>query len=88
MSKRLIKSYVIILITVIILASIGGFIIYKPSVHNASAYELMKINGIGEYYSIEIVLYLDENENATIDDLDCIDGIGRITIKKLKKRWR
>ena len=88
MSKRLIKSYIIILIIVIILASIGGFIIYKPSVHDAEIHQLININGIGEVRAELIVTYLENNKTATIEDLERIDGIGCITLSKIRKRWR
>ena len=88
MSKRLIKSYAIVLIAVILLTTVLGAIIYRPSIHSATIEELQEIHGIGEYYSEAIVTYLKSNKTARIEDLDDILYIGEKTIKKLKKRYR
>lgn len=88
MSKRLIKSYAIVLIVVILVSCVIGAVVYRPTIHDCSIEELQEINGIGEILSNRIHLYLESNKNATIEDLRVIDGIGDITIQKLKRRWR
>ena len=87
MSKRLAKSYAIVLIVVLLISIMLGMVIYKPNIHNATIEELQEINGIGEVLSNRISLYLDLNKDACIEDLYDVDGVGRITIKKLKKEW-
>ena len=88
-NKVRIKTFVLVLvITMLVLTPILFVCCDKPSIHDATAIEIeQSILGIGEHYSQAIVTYLDLNKDACIEDLDDIDGIGRITIKKLKKEW-
>jgi len=85
-----VKSFVLVLvITMLVLTPILFVCCDKPNIRQASAIEIEEsILGIGEHYSQAIVTYLESNKNATIEDLDDIEGIGEKTIDKLKKKWR
>jgi len=81
------KTYFTILILILIICLLFGTVCFKPNIHTATHEELQEINGIGEVLSNRISLYLDLNKNATIEDLDCIDGIGDKTIEKIKRKF-
>lgn len=83
------KSKVVLLIIfIILLTSVLGLSLYKPSITTATIDELQEINGIGEKLSQDIYTYLKHNKTASIEDLDDIRYIGEVTLKKIRKRWR
>ena len=90
MSKRLMKSYAIVFIVVILLTTIIGAVIYRPSIHNAEYAEILEIDDIGIVLTERIVEYLEDNPNCKIEDLTEINGIGEIRLSNLRKefRWR
>ena len=88
MSKRLIKSYALVLIVVILSVSIFGAVIYRPSISTATYEELTDIWGVGEVIAERVVLYLEENPNAKIEDLEDIEGIGEYRLSLIKRRYR
>ena len=88
MSKRLLKSYSIVLAVVIVLVAVLGVALYQPSIHTTTIEELTEINGIGDYYAQSIVTYLENNPDCSIEDLDDIKYIGDSVLSKLRKRYR
>jgi len=82
------NKVILLIIFIILLTSVLGLSLYKPSITTATIEELQEINGIGEKLSEDIYMYLKVNKSATIEDLDDIKYIGEITIKKIKKRYR
>ena len=77
----------IIIFMLILCFLVGVFLVVKPSIHTATQEELQAITGIGEVMSEDIISYLTDNKRAKIEDLEDIKGIGRETIRKLKKRY-
>ena len=83
------RSFIVsFLITVIILFSIYFTCFYKESITTATYNELTEICGIGHETAQDIIYYCDENKNATVEDLEHINGIGCNTIELLRERWK
>lgn len=77
------------LILSFIISGILVFSLYdpKPDIHTAKHYELVEIQSIGDSLATDIIKYLNEHENAVIDDLSTIKGIGEKRIKLLKGEY-
>lgn len=57
----------------------------KININTATAEELMRLNGIGERYAMEIVSYRESNGAfSSIEDIKKVHGIGEKTFEKLK----
>ena len=74
-----------LIVTMVILLVTMHFAFDKKDIHKCTAEDLMEINGLGVTKSVLIVEYLELNEDADIDDLACINGIGDVTIKRIKE---
>ena len=61
---------------------------YKPSISTATISELESIDGLGEELSYRVVVYLGEHENADIDDLLNVEGIGEKKLELIKRRYK
>ena len=82
------RNKIIIWFLIIVLLLFLAVCILKPSVHDASVEELQEINGIGELLSDKIVIYLDHNPYADIDDITDVKGIGELKLKSIKRRFK
>lgn len=82
-NKILWAVFVTLVISVLLLG-----LTYKPSITTATYEELTEVYGIGHDRAQSIIYYCDANENATVEDLDYIDGIGFKTVDILKERWK
>lgn len=60
-------------------------VVNKPDIHTAKHYELIEIQSIGGDLATDIIEYLNKHENATIDDLKSISGIGDKRIEYIRK---
>ena len=79
----------VLVITMLVLTPILLVCCSKPDIRTATQDQLQaEILGIGEIKSELIVSYLESNKNATIEDLERIEGIGEVLIEKIKKRWK
>lgn len=88
-AKRSLKCFIVgALIAIIVLSVIGGTLLYKPSIHTATYYEILSIQGVGEHKAQLIINYLDHNPNAVISDLQRISGIGTTIVERLEKCYR
>lgn len=87
MSKKLVKSYAIVLVTVLLITCITWGVLYRPSIKTATIEELTYIEDIGEVLALDIHLYLKNNPTCSIEDLSDIDYIGPSRIKNIKKRY-
>ena len=61
---------------------------YKPSITTATYEQLTDIPYIGHVTAQDIIYYCDANKNASVEDLEYINGIGDETIKVLLERWK
>lgn len=78
----------ILLVFVLILSAFLGVVIYKPSIHEAKTDDLESIYGIGEELSHRVVVFLDQNPSADIEDLLDVQGIGEYRLSLIKRRYR
>lgn len=76
------------LVTMIILTSVYMVSLYKPSITTATYEELTDIPYIGKVTAQDIIYYCDANKNASVEDLEYINGIGEETVEVLKERWK
>lgn len=88
MSKKLINSYIIMLIIVIVVTSVLGAVLYRPSIHDATYEQILEIDDIGIVLTERITKYLKENPNCDIQDLKEICGIGDYRLKLIRKEFR
>ena len=77
------KTYLLIIVLVLIslAVSVG---LSKPDVHTAEICEIQQIDSFGDVLSERVIIYLDDNPNADIEDLIAIKGIGPKRVKLLK----
>ena len=61
---------------------------YKPSIHDATYFDLIQIDEIGEVKAENILTYLSTNPQASIDELVLVDYVGEVTVSKLKRRYK
>ena len=85
-NKKLISVIIICLLLTSSLALI--VITEKPSIHNVTYEELTEIDDIGGHYALAILTYLNDHENATVDDLDSIHGISDIRVENIKEKFK
>jgi len=79
------KVFLILLVTFLICSiAISSIYLRKPDIHTARYYDLIELQSIGDDLASKIIEYLNENENAVIDDLKAIKGIGEKRIDILK----
>lgn len=88
MKKKILKTYALILIIVVIVCGIVFLSFNKPSITQATYEELTEVYGIGDTRAQDIIYYCDANKNASVGDLDYITGIGDKTVDILKERWK
>jgi len=88
MSKRLIKSYAVVILVVLIIVSVIAVTLNKPPIEQATIYEIQAIQGIGEILSLRIVNYIGDSETFDIEDLLNVKGIGKEKLKELRKEFR
>ena len=74
--------------TFIVLMIVYSLVFYKPSITTATHEQLTEIYGIGNVTAQDIIYYCDDNKNATVEDLEYINGIGDKTIELLRERWK
>lgn len=82
------KEKIIIILLIILIVGLLGCLIYRPSIHDATLYDLQAIDGIGETLSNDIMVYINSNPNCNVDDLINIDGIGETKLFRIKVRYR
>lgn len=63
-------------------------ILSKPVIQDATANDLKEINGIGVIKAAQIEKFYDLCPEASIQDAERLDGIGEITVQKLKEKYR
>jgi len=61
---------------------------YKPSIHDATYFDLIQIDEVGEVKAENILTYLSTNPQASIDELVLVDYVGEVTVHKLKRRYK
>ena len=88
MRKRLAKTYFIVIAVVLAISLIAFSFMYKPSITTATYEQLTDIPYIGHVTAQDIIYYCDANKNASVEDLEYINGIGDETIKVLLERWK
>ena len=76
------------IVTIVILLLVYSLVFYKPSITTATYEELDQIYVIGHERATDILNYCELNKNATVDDIDNIEGIGDKTVSLLKERWK
>lgn len=82
------KNKIIIILLIIVIVGLIGCLIYRPSIHEATLYDLQDINGIGEVLSKDIMVYINSHPNCNVDDLINIDGIGKTKLFRIKVRYK
>lgn len=82
------RCIIIFLVSAIVTAIILTVFLYKPPIENAEINDLMRINGIGAIKAGQVQKYFDIYQNANIEDVEILDGIGKETVEKLKKEYR
>lgn len=82
------NKVIILIIFTILVTSIGGAMLYRPSIHDCTYESLLEIDDIGEVLAERIVLYLENNPGASVNDLVVIHGIGEERLKLIKERYR
>jgi len=85
MKNRIIALF---LISLILLTTLTYTVTYKPSITTATYEQLTDIPYIGHVTAQDIIYYCDSNKNASVEDLEYINGIGPDTIKVLLERWK
>jgi len=85
MKNRIIALF---LISLILLTTLTYTVTYKPSITTATYEQLTDIPYIGHVTAQDIIYYCDSNKNASVEDLEYINGIGDETIKVLLERWK
>ena len=85
MKNRIIALF---LISLILLTTLTYTVTYKPSITTATYEQLTDIPYIGHVTAQDIIYYCDANKNASVEDLEYINGIGEETIKVLLERWK
>ena len=84
MSKKII---IFLLCVVLITFACSANKIIKDDINLATHEELVKVNDIGEVLADRILAYLECNEDCTVDELTCINGIGEKRLKEIKKHY-
>ena len=84
--KKGIIAIIIALSLSITLVIIG--LTYKPSIHEATFYELTQVDEVGEVKATLILRYLTLNPSADIEELVLVNYVGEKTVRELKRRFR
>ena len=88
MSKRLIKSYAVVILVVLIIVSVIAVTLNKPPIEQATIYEIQAIQGIGEKLSADIIMYIGDDKDFDINTLENIKGIGPVRLKAIKSNFK
>lgn len=73
---------------IIVCAIVLFLLLSKPMIQDATANDLKEINGIGAMKATQIEKFYDLCPEASIQDSERLDGIGEITVQKLKEKYR
>lgn len=86
MDKLLKHKVIIVALVILLMISVPiSLRLQKQPIHEATTYELEQVYGIGEVLGQRIFSYLQENNEASIDDLIKLDGVGEIKLNNIKK---
>ena len=88
MKKDIFKTYLIVFTIVLVICLTAYASFNKPSITTATYEQLTDIPYIGHITAQDIIYYCDANKNASVEDLEYINGIGPDTIKVLLERWK
>lgn len=69
------------MVFILVMGTISG----KPSITEATRYDLMQVEYIGEVRADSILRYVAFNPDTVVDDLINVNGVGEVIVKKL--RW-
>lgn len=79
---------IFLVIFCILLTSVLVAVSYRPDIQEATYNDLIEIDGLGETLSKRVIVYLEINKSAGIDDLINVKGIGDEKLKAIKKEFR
>jgi len=82
--KDILKVFVLVLI----ICMLFGSLIYRPSIQTATYDELIVLDDIGIILASRVMLYIQDNPECELNELDCIPGIGEKRIETLSKEWK
>ena len=89
MVSNKIKCFLIaLLITIVIVLPCSIFFLHKTDISQATYSEIYQLEEFGEVLSNKVILFLEKNPHANVDDLILIDGIGEERLKILKKYYK
>ena len=86
--KRFSKYITLLLIMIMVFTLVVGTITDKPSIHDASYYELIEIDHVGPVLSSRVMEYIKSNPECDIDDLLAINGIGKKILRNIRRKYK
>lgn len=59
----------------------------KPDIQNSTYEELIELHDIGDVLAKRILLYLEKNPEASVEELVEVEGIGVQRLQTIKEEW-
>jgi len=81
------SKFLLLLIMTVLILSLIFLIGSKPDIHSCTYNELINLHDIGPILATRIELYLEENPEASVEELVEVEGIGVQRLQTIKEEW-
>jgi len=81
------SKFLLLLIMTVLILSLIFLIGSKPDIQNSTYEELIELHDIGDVLAKRILLYLEKNPEASVEELVEVEGIGVQRLQTIKEEW-